>query len=65
MNETETVNLIKGTFAPEEAREILLELLNSQINFIIGKTGVPKNDLANRTQSPNKNWNISKKPEEL
>ncbi len=33
MNETETVNLIKGTFAPEEAQEILLKLLNSKINF--------------------------------
>jgi len=33
MNKTETVNLIKGTFAPEEAQEILLELLNGKINF--------------------------------
>lgn len=33
MNETETVNLIKGTFAPEEAQELLLALLNSKITF--------------------------------
>ncbi len=33
MNKTETVNLIKGTFAPEEAQELLLELLNGKINF--------------------------------
>lgn len=33
MNETETVNLIQGTFAPEEAQELLLELLNSKIDF--------------------------------
>ena len=33
MNKTETVNLIKGTFAPEEAKELLFELLNSKISF--------------------------------
>lgn len=33
MYKTETVNLINGTFAPEEAKELLLELLNSKINF--------------------------------
>lgn len=33
MNKPETVNLIKGTFAPEEARELLLELLDSKITF--------------------------------
>jgi hypothetical protein len=30
---TETVELIKGTFTPDEAREILLQLLDSKINF--------------------------------
>lgn len=33
MKETETVNLINGTFSPEEAQELLLELLRSKINF--------------------------------
>ncbi len=33
MNKPETVNLIKGTFAPEEERELLLELLDSKITF--------------------------------
>ena len=33
MKKIETVNLIKGTFAPEDAKEILMELLNSKINF--------------------------------
>ena len=33
MNKTETVNLIKGTFEPEDAKELLLQLLNSKINF--------------------------------
>jgi hypothetical protein len=33
MKKFETVNLIKGDFAPREAAEILLGLLNSKINF--------------------------------
>lgn len=33
MKKTETIELIKGTFTPDEAREILLRLLNSKINF--------------------------------
>lgn len=33
MKKTETIELIKGTFTPDEAREILLDLLNSKINF--------------------------------
>ena len=33
MKKTETIELIKGTFTPNEAREILLQLLNSKINF--------------------------------
>lgn len=33
MNKTETVNLIKGTFEPEDAKELLLQLLNSKIDF--------------------------------
>ncbi len=33
MKQTETIDLIKGTFTPDEAREILLQLLNSKINF--------------------------------
>lgn len=33
MKKTETVDLIKGTFTPQEAREILLHLLDSKINF--------------------------------
>ncbi len=33
MKKTETLDLIKGTFTPEEAREILLQLLDSKINF--------------------------------
>ena len=33
MKKTETIELIKGTFTPDEAREILLQLLNSKINF--------------------------------
>ncbi|MDQ3375045.1 MAG: hypothetical protein M3521_14310 [Acidobacteriota bacterium] len=33
MKKTKTVNLIKGNFAPEEATEVLLELLNSKIKF--------------------------------
>jgi hypothetical protein len=33
MKNTETIELIKGTFTPNEAREILLQLLNSKINF--------------------------------
>ena len=33
MKQTESVDLIKGTFTPQEAREILLQLLDSKINF--------------------------------
>ena len=33
MKKTETIDLIKGTFTPREAQELLLELLNSKINF--------------------------------
>ncbi len=33
MKKTETIELIKGTFTPNEAREILLQMLNSKINF--------------------------------
>lgn len=33
MKKTETIELIKGTFTLDEAREVLLELLNSKINF--------------------------------
>jgi hypothetical protein len=33
MKKTEIIELIKGTFTPDEAREILLQLLNSKINF--------------------------------
>lgn len=33
MKKTETIELIKGTFTPDEAREILLRLLDSKINF--------------------------------
>lgn len=33
MKKTETIELIEGTFTPDEAREILLELLNSKIRF--------------------------------
>lgn len=33
MKKTETIVLIKGTFTPNEAREILLQLLDSKINF--------------------------------
>ena len=33
MKKTETIELIKGTFTPSEAREILLQLLDSKINF--------------------------------
>ncbi len=33
MKQTETVDLIKGTFTPDEAREILLQLLIDKINF--------------------------------
>jgi len=33
MKKTETINLIKGTFKPDEAREILLQLLIDKINF--------------------------------
>lgn len=33
MKKTETIDLIRGSFAPSEARDILLDLLNSKINF--------------------------------
>jgi hypothetical protein len=33
MKKTETIDLIKGTFTPREAQELLLNLLNSKINF--------------------------------
>jgi hypothetical protein len=33
MKKKETIELIKGSFKPDEAREILLQLLNSKINF--------------------------------
>ena len=33
MKKTETIELIKGTFTPDEAREILLQLLESKIKF--------------------------------
>lgn len=33
MKKTETIDLIKGTFTPSEAQDLLLDLLNSKINF--------------------------------
>lgn len=33
MKKTEIIELIKGSFKPNEAQEILLQLLNSKINF--------------------------------
>ncbi len=33
MKKTKTIELIKGTFTPDEAREILFQLLDSKINF--------------------------------
>ena len=33
MKKKETIELINGTFTPTEAREILLQLLNSKIDF--------------------------------
>lgn len=33
MKKIETVELVKGSFTPQEAREVLLQLLNSKINF--------------------------------
>ena len=33
MKKTEKIELIKGTFTPREAQEILLTLLNGKINF--------------------------------
>jgi len=33
MNTTENVTLINGVFTPQEAREVLLTLLNHKINF--------------------------------
>ena len=29
----ETIELVKGVFTPQEAREVLLQLLNGKINF--------------------------------
>ena len=33
MKKTETIEFIKGTFTPIEARELLLQLLTDKINF--------------------------------
>ena len=33
MKRTETIDLVKGTFTPKEAQEILLQLLISKTNF--------------------------------
>ncbi|HOY42134.1 MAG TPA: hypothetical protein PK546_01570 [Chitinophagales bacterium] len=33
MESVQTLNLISGTFAPNEAKEILLEMIKSKINF--------------------------------
>lgn len=33
MKKTETIELINGTFTPIEARDVLLNLLDSKINF--------------------------------
>lgn len=33
MKKAQTVNLIEGTFTPEDAKELLVELLKSKINF--------------------------------
>jgi len=33
MNDIETIDLIKGTFTPEEAKELLMGLLTGKINF--------------------------------
>lgn len=33
MNKTETVGLVKGIFTPNEAQEIILDMLISKINF--------------------------------
>ncbi len=33
MKKTETIDLIKGTFTPDEAREMLLQLLIDKVNF--------------------------------
>jgi hypothetical protein len=33
MKKTETIELIKGIFTPDDAREILLTLLDNKINF--------------------------------
>lgn len=38
MKKTETIDLIKGTFTPGDARDILLDLLNNKINFHNMKT---------------------------
>lgn len=33
MKKTETIELVKGSFTPHEAREVLFQLLNGKINF--------------------------------
>ncbi len=33
MKKTETIELVKGVFTPQEARDVLFQLLNSKINF--------------------------------
>lgn len=33
MKKMETIELVKGVFTPQEAREVLLQLLNGKINF--------------------------------
>lgn len=33
MKKKETIELIRGCFKPDEAREILLQMLNNKINF--------------------------------
>ena len=33
MKESATFNLIKGSFTPEDAKEILIDILNSKIHF--------------------------------
>lgn len=33
MKKTQTIELLKGTFSPLDAQEILLQLLDSKINF--------------------------------
>lgn len=33
MKQTESIDLVRGTFTPSDAREILFQLLDSKINF--------------------------------